>query len=107
MIKNKLIVLIEQPAEEIDFNFRVNEVWLFNVLQHVINPSKIIYNCKRISKRIYFFEPINCGLSDCHLWDFNLEYFKDHFGNCVQHYKGNKEAKNFHTHECAFGIWKK
>lgn len=98
------------PSEQIswDESFgRVDEVWLFNVLQHVKDPDIIINQCKEHAARICFFEPINCGTNVAHLWSFDLEYFQKHFGDCVKHYPGNPNAVNFHTHECAYGIWEK
>jgi len=101
------IEIIPHPAEDIEMP-NVDEVWLFNVLQHVIDPDKIINKAKQAAKVIRFFEPINDGVDLCHLHSFSLDYFKGHFGGCVNHYSDHKgRVKNFHEHECAYGVWKK
>ncbi len=108
LIANKPLVHIAKPAEDIDWGNEIpdmDEVWLFNVLQHVKDPKFIIEQSMIYAQRVCFFEPINCGTSDCHLWSFSLEYFKMYFGNHVKHYPGNPKAVNFHTHECAYGVW--
>jgi len=104
-IKNLPIELIEKSAENVKFP-TVDEVWLFNVLQHVIDPVKIIENAKQSAKVIRFFEPINYGLDSMHLHNFDMNYFMDHFGKCVKRYPPNLGAKNFHSHECAYGVYK-
>lgn len=110
LVKGKKLVHIDQPAEDITwsmFDIPVHEVWMFNLLQHVKDPDYIINKSKEIAQKICFFEPINCGTNDCHLWSFDLDYFRRYFGDCVKHYPGNPDAKNFHTHECAYGVWQK
>ncbi len=99
------IEIIKAPAEHLIFP-KVDEIWLFNVLQHVINPDDIIERCKQSAKVIRFFEPINDHIDLCHLHSFTLEYFKNHFGDCVTHYEDHKgRVQGFHEHECAYGTW--
>jgi hypothetical protein len=102
------IDLVTQPAE----NYKIEpignriEVWLFNVLQHVIDPDAIIANCKYFASTVRFFEPINCGTDECHLHNLTIEMFKNWFGvENVNYYPPNPDAKNFHTHESAYGVW--
>lgn len=45
---------------------KVDEVWIYNVLQHTLDPMKIIQNAKKISKTIRLFEWIDAGTSDGH-----------------------------------------
>ena len=100
--------LVTSPAEGYKIQplgIRI-EVWLFNVLQHVHNPDLIIANCKNFADTIRFFEPINCGTDECHLHNLTIEMFKNWFGvENVNYYPPNPDAKNFHTHECAYGVW--
>lgn len=99
------IEIIKAPAEDIEFP-KVDEVWLFNVLQHVIDPDVIINKAKAAAKIIRFFEPINDHIDLCHLHSFTLDYFKGHFGDCVIHYEDHKgRVQGFHEHECAYGTW--
>ena len=96
-------ILIEANSR----NHQWDEIWMFNLLQHVIDPDIIIAQAKQAAKTIRFFEPINMGTNDCHLHAFNYEYFYDRLGPKVSIYPGDPNASNFHTHECAYGIWKK
>lgn len=107
LTKDLPITILVSPAEHLEFPV-VDEVWLFNVLQHVIDPDVIIDKCKKAANVIRFFEPINDGVDLCHLHTFTLEYFQKHFGNCVTHYPNHTgQVKNFHEHESAYGIWTK
>lgn len=90
-----------------DAVYDADEVWLFNVLQHVIDPYKIVERAKKQSKAVRFFEPINYGVNECHPWNLTLEMFKEWFGDCVKYYPFTNEVKQFHTWECAYGIWRK
>lgn len=104
-IKDKPILLMEDCAENLLLP-SVQEIWLFNVLQHVKDPDKIITKCKGATKTIRFFEPINYPPDEAHLHEFTLEYFKEQFGDCVKYYGGWKEEiKGFHNSECAYGTW--
>lgn len=104
-LKRFNIPIITDLAE--DAEYTADEVWLFNVLQHVIDPGKIIERAKKQASVIRFFEPINYGTDDCHLWNLTFDMFKEWFGNAVQHYPAGQPVKNFHTWECAYGVWTK
>lgn len=103
VLKTFNIPIVTDCAE--DVFYQADEVWLMNVLQHTIDPNKIIERAKKQAKVIRFFEPINYGVDECHLWNFTLEDFKNWFGDSVEYYPKNETAKNFHTWECAYGIY--
>lgn len=105
--KSGNLILIDKPFEEIETLPNVDEVWLMNVLQHVIDPDVILNKCKEISNTIRYFEPINAPLNECHLHAFDIDYFKRFFGDSVKHYPKNNTAVNFHQWECAYGVWNK
>lgn len=90
-----------------DVVYEADEVWLFNILQHVIDPYKIVERAKNQSKVVRFFEPINYGINECHPWNLTMEMFREWFGDCVKHYPAGQNVKNFHTWECAYGVWEK
>lgn len=46
---------IQKPAEEFD-ELNIHEVWIYNVLQHVIDPQKVISNAKRAARVVRFFD---------------------------------------------------
>jgi len=100
------IVLIKDIAEEVQFPY-VHEIWMFNLLQHVLDPDLIIKKSKKAANVIRFFEPVNCPTSNVHFHVFDLDYFRCHFGECVQFYEKHPKAVNFHTWECAYGVWRK
>lgn len=105
--KKETILLVASPAEDFEFP-QVDEVWLLNVLQHVIDPMVIINKCKMASNTIRFFEPIGTPLDKCHLHSFTLDYFRSAFGaDAVKHYVAEDGVKNFHTCDCAYGVWRK
>ena len=90
-----------------DTEYKADEVWLFNILQHVMNPYKIVERAKRQASVIRFFEPINYGVNDCHPWNLTIDMFNNWFGDCVKYYPANQPVKNFHTWECVYGVWHK
>lgn len=105
LAKKRSLTVISLPAEQIEFP-QCDEVWLLNVLQHVIDADTIINKAKQAAKKIRFFEPINDSIDECHLHSFSLDYFKNHFGDVTKHYEDHTgKVTNFHEHECAYGIW--
>lgn len=95
--------IITTPAEDAEYD--VDEVWLMNVLQHVINPYQIVERAKKQAKVIRFFEPVNYGVNDCHPWNLTMEMFNQWFPGVVKYYPPNQPVKNFHTWSCAYGVW--
>jgi hypothetical protein len=96
--------IVTELAE--DAIYKADEVWLFNVLQHVMDPGKIVENAKASAKIIRFFEPINYGTNEAHPWNLTLEMFQNWFKK-VNYYPFNENAVKFHTWECAYGTWEK
>jgi hypothetical protein len=101
----KNIRLIKEPAEYVDLK-GYDEAWLFNVLQHVIDPDLLIYNIKRSVKLIRFFEPVNMGTAPQHPHAFTINDFINWFFTDTKIYPAKPSAKNFHTHECCYGVYK-
>lgn len=99
------ITILNELAE--DAQYEADEVWLFNVLQHVIDPYKIVENAKKQVSVIRFFEPINYGVDQCHPWNLTMEMFNSWFGESAKYYPPNPDAIKFHTWECAYGVWTK
>lgn len=59
------IEYLKMKGEDIDLE-GFDEVWIYNCLQHVENPQKIIENAKRVGKIIRIFEWIENGISEGH-----------------------------------------
>lgn len=105
MSKMKNITFIREPAELCDFP-KADEAILLNLLQHVIDPIEIINRCKENVKVIRFFEPIDTVYDRCHPHAFNLDFFKNQFGeNNVKFYSGGSGGQGFHTQNCAYGVY--
>lgn len=56
----------EKQAENFTLNRIFDEVWIYNVLQHVSDPEKIIFNAKKSAKLIRIFEWIDTPPHDGH-----------------------------------------
>lgn len=105
VINHRTIPFEKATVEEIGGVY--SEAWLFNVLQHVQDPVKVINKCKKHAKVIRFFEPINQPTDTCHLHTFDIEFFRKYFGDCVKHYKfsENEHRNEFHRADCAYGTY--
>lgn len=115
--KDAGVILFESPMENIDENMEglqaiqksgsvwlADEIWLFNVMQHIIDPQAFVAKCKSLARRIRFFEPINYPTSEYHPHTYTMEDFRNWFGDCVKEYKGGSVA-GFHESDCAYGVF--
>ncbi|CAB4140186.1 hypothetical protein UFOVP402_10 [uncultured Caudovirales phage] len=93
--------IIAEPFEEIAVP-TCDEIWLLNVMQHVIDPDLFIEKCKAASDVIRFFEPIDWPIEIYHPHTFTFEYYKGHFPD-AKLYPGTDPG--FHTAKCAYGVW--
>lgn len=64
---------LQLPAEIYTCGEVVDEVLIYNCLQHTIDPAEIIRQAKSYSKIIRIFEWIDTGTSDGHLHDLHAE----------------------------------
>jgi hypothetical protein len=103
LYKDKPITFIRELYEECE-SPKVDEIWLFNVLQHILNPDVFVDKCKKSSKIIKFFEPINTPIEVHHPHSFTYDDYVKYFGDSVNFYKGSTEI--FHTADCVYGIYK-
>ena len=102
ILKTFPIKIYKIPAENFDFSM-FDEVWFFNVLQHVKDPYTIVKNAKK-AKCVRWFEPIDQGTDECHLHNLTHSMFVDWFGD-AKIYAGNEKADCFHTAKCSYGVW--
>ena len=56
----------QTKAEDLSFDMTFDEVWIYNVLQHVDNPQKVIENCLQYGKIVRVFEWLNIGIGAGH-----------------------------------------
>jgi len=108
--KEQNITLVTKPFEDcipLDFGAweGTTEVWLFNVLQHVIDPNLFIGVAKTFADRIRFFEPIDQPITEYHPHSYSLKDFQSWFGQ-VNLYAG-KSVEGFHEADCVYGLWQK
>lgn len=104
--KEKGIELINVPFEEAEIKIPAGttEIWLFNVMQHIIDPDKFIERAKNTADRIRFFEPIDQPVTEYHPHTYTLTDYQKYFGDCVQLYAGGT-TPGFHEADCAYGVW--
>lgn len=100
--KERGLIVFKVRGEDFDFP-QVDEVWMFNVLQHVIDPDRIINKAKEASGCVRFFEPIDFGTDRMHLHNFTMDYFKQFFQD-VRRYERHEGLTTFHKHQCAYGV---
>lgn len=77
------VQLVKMKGEDIpveDPQWRFDEVWIYNCLQHVEDPEKIINNAKKISRLIRVFEPIKTKIGPGHPHSFTEEWLNEKFG---------------------------
>jgi len=105
--KEKGFRLINVPFESVNFNKAegITEVWLFNVMQHVIDPEALIKEAKEVADRIRFFEPIDQPITDYHPHTYSLKDFQRWFGDVNLYVGGTVEG--FHQADCVYGVWVK
>jgi hypothetical protein len=60
------IKYIKKQAEKFLYNKIADEVWIYNCLQHVVNPQEIIKNLRSYAKLIRVFEWVNTGVEPGH-----------------------------------------
>lgn len=101
--ENKNLVFIHDLYESCD-SPTVDEIWLFNLMQHVKNPDALIEKAKAHSKIIRFFEPIDLPTNLEHPFSFSEDDYKQYFGDCVKIYTSIGE-RPFHEAKCAYGVY--
>ena len=75
------IVYIQEPAEEFLESFKTwekfDEVWIYNCLQHTINPEAILKGLPRVANLLRISEPIDTPVNDMHPHTFSEEDLLD------------------------------
>jgi hypothetical protein len=70
-----------EPGETFNAGRLFSEVWIYNVLQHVEDPQKIIANAHRHAPILRMFEWVNCEPTLGHPWKLTKEDLDDWIGN--------------------------
>jgi len=96
---------IRWAVEEMTQFPEADEVWLLNVMQHVIDPELFVSRCKQMALVIRFFEPIDYETSEYHPHTFTIDDFSRWFGRVSRYLGGSREG--FHQADCAYGTWRR
>jgi hypothetical protein len=102
----KNIEIEKTLAEYFDDYFKFDEIWLFNVLQHTLNPLEILNKLKNSGKTIRIFEPINTSCDIAHPHSLSVEHFRGIFGQDFGSVFNGGSYPNFHTSDCFYGVYK-
>jgi hypothetical protein len=97
--KEKGIERIKSPVEEIDLP-ECDEIWLFNVMQHIIDPELFVTKCKAAAKLIRYFEPVDYPTCVYHPHTFSVDDFKRWFGEPKIY---EDFVPHFHDAKCVYG----
>jgi 2-polyprenyl-3-methyl-5-hydroxy-6-metoxy-1,4-benzoquinol methylase len=91
------------PAEDITYENQFDEVWIYNVLQHVLDPMKVVSNALKAGKFIRIFEWLEIGTNIGHPHNLTKE-------NLDAWLKGNGKEEQLNEGSCIgkcyFGIFK-
>lgn len=106
-LNNANVECVSVGFEDYKGRSKFDEVWFFNVLQHVRDPYLQIENAKRIANVIRVFEPIDTAINNEHPHSFNIQFFREQFPDAeVKMYHGGSVAR-FHGANCAYLTWTK
>ncbi len=83
------IETIVNKAENLDLEQKYDEVWIYNCLQHVVNPELIIQRAKKVCQTIRIFEWLNIPTNTGHIHELKKEKLDEWLGG-----KGNIEELN-------------
>ena len=98
------VEIIAAPYENIEIEEEVDETWFFNVVQHVIDPTKMLQQAKETSKVIRIFESVGSATDTAHPHYITNETFTSVLGNFGKTYVGGSES-GFHSANCYYGTW--
>jgi len=74
------VQLLREPAEDFDPPHGFDEAWMYNVLQHVIDPKTVVDVMLRTSKRQRVFEWIDVAPHPGHPHEFHADQLDEWFG---------------------------
>lgn len=74
------ITLIKKPAEDVAFDKEFDEAWIYNCLQHVRDPGKLIQNAMASARKIRVFEPLEVGTHQGHPHNLSQDVLDRAFG---------------------------
>ena len=70
----------KEHGETYETDFVFDEVWIYNTLQHVVDPAALVATAKRLGRKIRVCEWVGTGTDDLHLHDLTELSLNDLFG---------------------------
>lgn len=86
------IIFASRKGEELQNHPKVDETWIYNVLQHTENPELVIQNARKCSKIIRIFEWIEEPISDGHIHTLHEEELNKWLGGYGKTYQLNENG---------------
>ena len=78
-----------------------DEVWIYNCLQHVVDPELILFNARRSAKILRIAEWVDCPPDEMHPWVLNekdlRKWLDTSWGNTVELNEDNCWGKMFYA----------
>lgn len=74
------ILCLRMPAEQLTLG-KADEIWIYNVLQHTMDPEKIINNARKMAPVLRIFEYIDTGTSPGHPHELTEEKLNEWIGS--------------------------
>jgi hypothetical protein len=96
------IDFIKAKGED-DLKLKADEVWIYNCLQHTIDPQKILANTREYGKLVRIFEWIDHGVSVGHSHDLKEDKLNEWLGGIGQTEQLNESGCHGKSY---FGIFK-
>ena len=96
------IEFVNKPAEEIDFK-DFDEVWIYNVLEHVIDPDEVLKRAKKAGKIVRIFEWTNTGMGVGHPHNITRTLLDKYFNGELHPLNGEDNCYG----TAYVGIWEK
>lgn len=100
--KNYGIEFVRQPAEEFEMAATFDEVWIYNVLQHVQDPGKVIEVARKLAPVVRIFEWLYIPADDCHPHVLTPDAILNWFAGCKINYVGIPRLKEYWCEATAF-----
>lgn len=81
--KDAGICLVSQPAEDFEYQYKdkYDEIWIYNCLHHVMNPSLILKNAIANTKCLRIMECLYTPIDYMHPQSFTPKFFEEILGS--------------------------
>lgn len=97
------IELVRKPGEQVKFEKKFTEAWIYNCLQHTANPKLVIENALRAADYVRLFEWIETSINEGHPHSFTAATLDHWLGGEGKTEQLNGEANCYGR--CYYGIF--